>query len=107
MAGMIMKAGSRAINKYEVGRSMWKGIGVPYCLYVSEITEYREGDLAKLEKVQNIMGRWGLGAPGCTAVEALRGEMGWSSFKERIIKGKMGFMKKIEELSEDRWIKRC
>ena len=32
--------------------------------------------------------------------------MGWSTFKERILKGKFNFLKKIEELDEDRWAKR-
>ena len=106
MAGMIINGGSRQINKYEVGRSLWKGVAVPYCLYGSEITNYREGDFAKLEKIQNIVGRWGLGAPRYTAIEAIRGDMAWSTFKERIIKGKFGFVKKIKEMKEGRWAKK-
>ena len=106
MSGMIINGRSRNINKYEVGRSLWKGIAVPFCLYGSEIINDREGDIMQLEKVQNIIGRWGLGAPRSTAVEAIRGDMGWSTFKERIIKGKLGFRKKIEGMSEERWAKR-
>ena len=100
MTGIIMNSGSRVVNKYEVHKSLWKGVAVPYCLYGAEVTMYREADIEKLEKTQNIMGRWGLGAPRCTAVEALRGDMGWSTFRERIIKGKLAFLKKIEKLSE-------
>ena len=36
----------------------------------------RGRDLNKLEKSQNIIGRWDRGAPSCMAVKALRGEMG-------------------------------
>ncbi|KAG0722788.1 hypothetical protein GWK47_043887 [Chionoecetes opilio] len=78
----------------------------PYCLYGSEVTQYREGDIMHLEKTQNIVGRWGLGACRSTAVEAIRGDMGWSTFRERIIKGKLVFHKKIERLSDDRWAKK-
>lgn len=106
MAGIIMNSGSRSINKFDVGKSLWKGVAVPYCLYGSEITKYREADITKLEIVQNTIGRWGLGAPRSTAVEALRGDMGWSSFRERIIKGKIAFIKKIESLGADRWARR-
>ena len=106
MTGMVINAGNRSVNRYEVGRSIWKGMAVPYCLYGSEITYYREGDLGKLERTQNIVGRWGLGVPRSTAVEAIRGEMGWSTFRERIVKGKLNFVKRIEGLSEDRWVKR-
>ena len=59
MAGMVINAGNRSINKYEVSRSLWKGMEVPDCLCGSEITYYRKTDIAKLERTQNIIGRWG------------------------------------------------
>ena len=62
--------------------------------------------MAKLEKSQNIIGRWSLGVPNSTAVEAIRGEMGWSTFRERVVKGKLNLLKKIEGLGEDRWVKK-
>ena len=49
MTGMIINSGQRSVNRYEVGRSLWKAMAVPYCLYGSEITQYREGDIAQLE----------------------------------------------------------
>ena len=49
-----------------------EGYGCSHCLYGSEITTYREADLNKLEKTPNIIGRWSLGAPNSTAVEALK-----------------------------------
>ena len=88
----MINGGMRSINKYNLGRCLWKGMAVPYCLYGSEITHYTEGDLMKLEKIQNTIGRWSLGAPRCIAVEAIRGEMGWSTFKERVLKGKFNFL---------------
>ena len=30
--------------------------------------------------------------------------MGWSTFRERLIKGKLRLVKKIEGLEEDRWV---
>ena len=63
-------------------------MAVPHCLYGTEITEYRVEDINKLEIIQNTMGRWCLGAPRSTATEAIRGEMGWSTYKERLGKGK-------------------
>ena len=52
------------------------------------------------------MGRWCLGAPQCTGTEAIRGEIGWSIFKERIGKGKLCFTKKIEKMNDERWAKK-
>ena len=96
MTGRIMSAGSREINKYDHGRILWKSMAVPHCLYGTEITNYRVENMRKLEMIQNSMGRWCLGASKCTATEAIRGEMGWSTFKERIGKEKLCFTKKIE-----------
>ena len=36
---MILNGGSRVINKYEVGRNLWKGMAVPHCLYGAEVTK--------------------------------------------------------------------
>lgn len=45
----------------------------------------------------------GRGAPRNTAVEALRGDMRWSSVRERIIEGKdVTFLKEIEIRCEGR-----
>ena len=105
-AGMILNGGSRVINKYEVGRSLWKGMAVPHCLYGAEIIRFTEKNIQELEKVQDMTGRWGLGANRHTRLEAVRGDMGWSTFRERIAKGKLSFIKKIEGLDEDRWDKK-
>lgn len=47
-----------------------------------------------------------MGARSCTAVGAVRDEMGWSKCKERIIKCKLYFAKEIERLKEIRIAKR-
>ena len=51
-------------------------------------------------------GRWALGALRNTGLEEVRGEMGWTTFRERISKGKLSFMKKMEGLGEERWAKK-
>ena len=106
MMGMIINGGSREINKYEYGRCLWKGMGVPKFMYGTELTNYRIQDVRKLDTIQNSIGRWCLGAPKCTAIEAIRGEMGWSTCKERIIKSKLYFAKKIERMRETRITRR-
>ena len=103
---MILNGGSRVINRYEVGRSLWKGMAVPHCLYGAEMIRFTEKDIQELEKVQDMTGRWALGANRFTGLEAVRGDMGWSTFRERIAKGKLSFIKKIEGLDEDRWAKK-
>ena len=52
------------------------------------MTKFTEKDIQELDKVQDMTGRWALGAIRCTGLEAVRSDMGWSTFRERITKGK-------------------
>lgn len=58
----------------------------------------------KLKKITEHYRQWSLGVPNSTAVEAIRGEMGWSTFRERVVKGKLNLLKKMEGLREERWV---
>ena len=61
----------------------------------------------KLELFQNKVGRMGLGANKIVGVESIRGDMGWSSFKERLFKGKLKCKIRLEKMDDDRWAKKC
>lgn len=69
-------------------RSQKKEVYLVFLDLEKYMAQYREGDVAQLEKVQNTVG--GLGGPRNTAIDAV-GNMGWTSFKERIVKGNSGF----------------
>ena len=56
--------------------------------------------------VQNKVGRMALGANGYAAVEAIRGDMGWSTFSERCMKGSIMYKKRIERMEDSRWVKK-
>lgn len=42
---MILYGGTSVINKYEVGRSLWKGIAGLHCLYGAEMIKFTERDI--------------------------------------------------------------
>lgn len=86
-----------------VRRSLWKEITVPYCLYASEVTRYREGDVVQLEKGSECCWKMGSGDHG---EHSSGGDMGWSTFREKRIKGKLGLLKKIEMYGENQWVKK-
>ena len=93
-------------NKYEVLRELWKSVAVPSVLHGMNVMNWNETDMQKLEAVQNKVGRVALGANAYAAVEAIRGDMGWSTFSERCMKGCMMFKIRIERMEEDRWVKK-
>ena len=49
----------------------------------------------------------GLGSNKMVGVKAIRSDMGWSSFEERLFKGKLKFKIRLEKMDEDRWAKKC
>ena len=93
-------------NSYEIVRGLWKGVAVPNLMYNLEITNLKEIDIRGLETTQNKMARSGLGANKIAAVETLRGEMGWSTFKERIEKTKVNYRLRLEFSKNETWIKK-
>ena len=59
-----------------------------------------------LEIVQNRADRRGLGSNRHVATEALRGEIGWSTFQERIDKTKIKYRIRLEHMNDRRWAKK-
>ena len=106
MYGIINGKINFRANKYEVMRGLWKGLAVPSVMYGLEIMEVGGKEKRGLEIVQNRAARRGLGANRHVATEALRGEMGWSTFQERIDKTKINYRVRLEHMSDKRWAKK-
>ena len=94
--GIIRNTASFRVNTYEVIRELWKGLAVPEIMFGMEIIPWTKNDIDKLEVIQNKVGRKALGAPYYTATEAIRGDMGWSAFDERICKAKLKYKLRLE-----------
>ena len=90
-------------NKYEVCRMIWKAVAVPSLMYGMEVIDWSVGEISRMEVIQNKVGRLALGANRMVGVEAIRGEMGWSSFEERLFKAKLRFKTRLERMGNDRW----
>ena len=93
-------------NKYEVVRGIWKSVAVPGLLYGMDTVRWSQENLEKMEKIQNRVGRLGLGANGMVGTEAIRGDMGWSTFEERIFKGSLKYKSRLEQMNEQRWARK-
>ena len=106
MYGIINGKINFRANQYEVMRGLWKGLAVPSVMYGLEIVEVGGKEKRGLEIVQNRAARRGLGANRHVATEALRGEMGWSTFQERIDKTKINYRVRLEHMSDKRWAKK-
>ena len=94
------------VNTYEITRTLWKGVAVPNILYGTEILDLGRKENQHLETVQNKMARLGLKANKYAGTETLRGEMGWSSFEERVDKAKIKYKWRLENMNDKRWAKK-
>ena len=75
--GMTKYAAKRSGNKYVIGREGWKGIAVSKLMYGC-------GALAWYQSEYDLdMGRWLWTDCRHLRNELIRGETGWSTFKER------------------------
>ena len=84
MANMTYPIIAKSCNKVLVGKTYWKGVALPTILYGAPIVNWKESEIQKLQRIENGVGRVMLGAPRY-AVIALRGEIGISEIKTRII----------------------
>ena len=92
-------------NKYKVVRGIWKGIAIPSLLYGMDTISWSAEEVNKLEVIQNKIGRLGLGANKMAGTEAIRRDMGWSTFEERLFKGKLKYKIRLEKMDRNRWAK--
>ena len=72
-------------------------------LYGVETIAITEETLKKMEILQNQMGSWILEANRGTAIEAIRGELGWESIRTTIYKRKLNYINRVRKLPEENW----
>ena len=89
-------------SKYDVLRDVWKSVAVPSIMYGMDVIAWNESEIDKLEVGQNRVARMALNAPRYAAREALRGDMGWSTFRERLMKAILRYKARLECLEDNR-----
>ena len=104
--GRVANIARYRANKYLVVRELWKGMAVPSIMYGMNVLNWTECELQKLEVIQNKVGRVALGANGYVGVEAVRGDMGWSTFSERSMKGNIMYKLRLERMSGAKWVRK-
>ncbi|KAG0728534.1 hypothetical protein GWK47_032294 [Chionoecetes opilio] len=72
-------------------------------MYGLETMVWSRKELDRLEVTQNKAGRIALGANRYVAVEAIRGDMGWSTFRERIAKTGLRYRARLQRMGDSKW----
>ncbi|KAG0724500.1 hypothetical protein GWK47_005047 [Chionoecetes opilio] len=91
-------------SKYDVLREVWKSVAVPsiIIMYGMEVIAWNESEIEILEVGQNKVARMALNAPRYAATEGLRGDMGWSTFREGHSKATLRYKIRLERMEDTR-----
>ncbi|KAH7956866.1 hypothetical protein HPB52_013023 [Rhipicephalus sanguineus] len=98
--GILCRRALWSYNRYEVMRALWKMVAVPGLTYANAVLCLSTGVREFLERRQREIGRLALGVHKHTPVEAIQGEMGWSSFTAREAVAKAGYENRLVRLPE-------
>lgn len=97
LANLTYSVIARSCNKIMVGKAYWKGVVIPSILYGASIININETEIKTLQRIENGVYRNILGASKYAPICTLRGEIGASLMKTRIINGRFQYLKSIEE----------
>lgn len=97
LANVTYSVIGKSCNKLLIGKTFWKSIVLPTILYAINIMNIREIDIEKLQVIENGVYRKILGAPKYAANSTLRGEIGASKMKSRVIESRLQYIRSIGE----------
>merc|ERR1712121_248193 len=91
----IMSEVRKSADKVIVGKAIWKQISVPSILFGRAVVPICNTLAENLQRRENKVWRHVMGMGGYSAVAALRGEMGASLMKTRIMKTTLQFVREV------------
>ena len=91
----IMSEVRKSADKVIVGKAIWKQISVPSILFGRAVVPTCNTLAENLQRRENKVWRHVMGIGGYSAVAALRGEMGASLMKTRIMKTTLQFVREV------------
>ena len=96
MANITYSVKERSCNKLLIGKTFWKSIVLPSVLYATNIINLTVDNIKELQKIENSVYRSILGAAHYSPNVTLRGEIGASLVKKRVINGRINYIKGIQ-----------
>merc|ERR1711895_71955 len=91
----IMSKASRSADKALVGKTIWKQISIPSILFGRAVVLTCNTLTEKLQRKENKVWRHTIGIGGYSTVAGLRGEMGASLMKTRVMKTTLQYVREV------------
>ena len=86
---------ARGCNRILLGKTFYKGVVLPTTMYNTEIMYFTDIEIEKIQKEENKLYRYLLNAPVHTSIAAIRGKIGVSCQKTRMIKSKIHYLEHL------------
>ena len=96
MANLTVPIIYKSCSRLLIGKTFWKSVAIPSILYGSSIISFTDSEIKHLQRQENKVYRSILGAPIYAPNCSLRGEIGASEMKTRIMKGRLMYLKNIQ-----------
>ena len=90
-----MEEVNRSANKTLVGKAIWKQIKVPSILFGRAVVPTCNTLAEKLQRKENKVWRHAMGIGGYSTIAGLRGEMGASLMKTRVMKATLQYIRDV------------
>merc|ERR1711874_63484 len=81
----------KSADKVIVGKAIWKLMAIPAILFGRAVIPTSKTQIEKLQRLENRVWRYLLGIGGYSAVESLRGEMGASMVRSRVMETMLAY----------------
>ena len=101
MVNMTYGITQKCCNKLMIGKCYWKCLALPSFLHGASILNLTEREIRQLQICENGVLRQILGAPRYSPICTLRGEVGTSLMKARIMEGHLQFLRSTMQGSND------
>ncbi|KAH7979446.1 hypothetical protein HPB49_009431 [Dermacentor silvarum] len=105
-ANVLRRRSLWGCNKFVLVRELWKAIHVPVLTFANAVICLSAETRQWLERGQRGVGRLALGCHGRVAVEAIQGDLGWSSFEAREARSKAAYEGRLRLMNNERWARR-
>ena len=92
---------AKSCNRLLIGKTYWKCLSLPAFLYGTSLINFTEKEIERLQRIENGVYRQILQAPTYAPVCTLRGEIGSSSMKSRLIKDRFMYLRSVMEGEND------
>ena len=91
-ANAVLSQIKKSADRVIVGKAIWKLMAIPALLFGRSVVTTTRTNIEKLQVIENRVWRYLLGIGGYSTVEALRGEIGASMVKSRIMETMVVYM---------------